>query len=166
MKKTLGMLAFVLLSVSALAQSTASADAFLTRLAGNWQGEGMAFGMRAKVISKWEWTLGQKFLRLDLQYEMQSKDGKTQTFAGHAYYQAAGQGKYEGHWFDSQGNSYPINATLDGDALTALWGLPGKSEGKSVYRLSGADKRFEIQDASKQKDGSWREFSSFKLERK
>jgi hypothetical protein len=44
-----------------------------------------------------------------------------------------------------------------------LWGEPGKSEGKSTYRISSADKTMEVVDGAKQKDGNWKEFSRFKL---
>lgn len=135
----------------------------LKRFAGHWQGEGKFFGMNATVQSKWEWLLSGKFLRLVVSYEMTTPDGKKQTFEGHAYYQAKGSGQYEGRWFDSQGNAYPVKGTLEGDTLTSLWGEPGKSEGKSTYRISEAGKVLEIVDATRQKDGNWKEFSRFKL---
>lgn len=135
----------------------------LKRFTGHWQGQGKFFGMDATVQSKWEWILAEKFLRLAVSYEMKTPDGKTQTFEGHAYYQAKGAGQYEGRWFDSQGNAYPVKATLEGNTLTSLWGEPGKSEGKSVYRINEAEKTLEIVDSTQQKDGSWKEFSRFKL---
>ncbi len=153
--------------ISAFASEKAfsSPDPFFNRLQGDWTGEGMAFGAQARIQTKWEWALEGKFFRLSLKYETKGSDGSVQVFAGHAYYQAARQGAYEGQWFDSLGNQYPIKARLEGDALIALWGIPGKIEGKSVYRLTESDKGFEVTDALKQKDGSWKEFSRFKLHR-
>jgi hypothetical protein len=155
---TLAMLALLW-----LASPIQAKDEYLQRLHGDWKGEGMAFGSAAQVQQKWEWQLGDKFFRLSLRYETKSKDGKTQVFEGHGYYQAKGGGKYAGRWFDSQGNDYPINAQLEGDALIALWG--GKVEGRSIYRLTEAGKQMEASDAIKQADGSWKDFSRFVLKR-
>lgn len=134
----------------------------LNRFEGSWSGNGKFFGMDATTQAKWERLLGGKFLRLVITYEMKTPDGKSQKFEGIGYYQSKG-GKYEGHWFDSQGNSYPLAATFENEALTSLWGEPGKSDGKSTYRINSTDKTLEVVDATKQKDGSWKEFSRFKL---
>ena len=56
-----------------------------------------------------------------------------------------------------------LGAVLSLAPLTSLWGEPGKSEGKSVYRINDAGKSLEIVDAARQNDGSWKEFSRFKL---
>lgn len=145
------------------AQAQKTSDEPLKRFAGHWQGNGKFFGMDATVQSKWEWLLAEKFLRLVVSYEMNLPDGKKQTFEGHAYYQAKGAGQYEGRWFDSQGNAYPVKATLEGNTLTSLWGETGKSDGKSTYRINEAEKSLEIVDSTRQKDGSWKEFSRFRL---
>jgi len=141
-------------------------DPFLDRLKGEWTAHGTAFGVTAKVETKWESVLNGEFFRLSLSYTTKNKDGVEQTFAGHGYYQAKREGVYEGYWFDTQGNQYPIKAKLEGDSLTALWGIPGKIEGKSVYSLTDSDKLFGVNDSLKQKDGSWRDFSRFELKRK
>jgi hypothetical protein len=47
----------------------------------------------------------------------------------------------------------------------AIWGIPGKVEGRSTYRLIESGKQLEATDALKQKDGGWREFSRFNLRR-
>lgn len=153
----------ILLAALPVGFSAKAQEEPLKRFAGHWQGEGKFFGMNATVQSKWEWVLAGKFLRLAVSYEMTAPDGKKQTFEGHAYYQAKGTGNYEGRWFDSQGNAYPVKGTLEGNTLTSLWGEPGKSEGKSSYRINDADKSLEIVDTARQKDGSWKEFSRFKL---
>jgi hypothetical protein len=153
-----------LLASNGLALSPA--DPFLDRLQGEWTGQGTAFGLTARVQTNWESVLNGKFFRLSLSYTTKNKDGVEQAFSGHGYYQAKGEGVYEGYWFDTQGNQYPIKAKLEGDSLTALWGIPGKIEGKSVYSLTDSDKVFGVHDSLKQKDGSWRDFSRFELKRK
>ena len=134
-------------------------DAFLSRLQGTWQGDGKAFGMSARLSMKWEWVLGGKFLRLNLKNEMQSATGNT-SFEGHAYYRPAGEGKYEGEWFDSRGVSFAIKGNMEGDALTALWGAPGEEQGRSIYKFLEAGK-LEVVDSVRQKDGTWKEFGRF-----
>jgi lipocalin len=137
---------------------------FLSRLEGSWQGDGKAFGMAANMQLKWEWVLNKKFLRLSLKNEMSAPNGQKQVFEGQAYYQATAADKYEAHWFDSRGVTFPIKAHLEGDALVALWGSPDKEEGKSVYRLVDAG-TLEVIDNVKQKDGTWREFGRATLKR-
>jgi len=159
------ILILVLLLVSS-ANALSPADPFLDRLQGDWTGQGTAFGLTAQVQTKWESVLDGKFVRLSLSYTTKTLSGVEQSFAGHGYYQAKGEGVYEGCWFDTQGNQYPIKAKLEGTSLTALWGLPGKVEGKSVYSLTDSDKSFGVNDSLKQKDGSWKDFSRFELKRK
>ena len=106
-------------------------NAFLSRLEGNWQGEGKAFGMAAKLQLRWEWVLGKKFLRLTIKNEMTRPNGP-QMFEGQAYYQAIAADKFEAHWFDSRGVTFPIKGHLESDSLIALWGSPDKEEGKSI----------------------------------
>ncbi len=154
---------FIIAVVLFVSVSVEAADPFLARLQGEWSGEGTAFGSKATVQQKWEWILGEKFFRLSLKYETKTADGKSQVFEGQGIYKAKGEGKYEGQWFDVQGNQYPIQAQLEGDALVALWGIPGKIEGRSIYRLVESGKALEASDSMKGKDGSWKDFSRFNL---
>jgi hypothetical protein len=165
MKRFIGVTALLLL-LSFNSIAVLRAVPFLDRLQGEWTGQGTAFGLAAQVQTKWESVLDGKFVRLSLSYTTKTNSGVEQTFAGHGYYQAKGEGAYEGYWFDTQGNQYPIKAKLEGNSLTALWGIPGKIEGKSVYSLTDSDKSFGVNDSLKQKDGSWRDFSRFELKRK
>jgi hypothetical protein len=157
-----------ILAVSLLVFLTATTalsepNAFLSRLEGNWAGEGKAFGMSTKMQIKWEWVLQKKFLRLTLKNEM-SAPNRPQVFEGQAYYQSVGPDKFEAHWFDSRGIVFPIRAQLEGDALVASWGSPDKEEGKTTYRLVD-DSTLEVIDTVKQKDGTWREFGRVTLKR-
>ncbi len=164
--KRLASISILLVLVSANAIAVSPVDPFFDRLQGDWTGQGTAFGSSAMVQTKWEWLLNGKFFRLSLSYTTKNRAGAEQIFSGHGYYQAKGEGTYQGYWFDSQGNQYPIKAKLEGDSLTALWGIPGKIEGQSIYKLSDSDKAFEVNDSLKQKDGSWKELSRFSLKRK
>jgi hypothetical protein len=142
-----------------------SADPFFNQLQGEWAGEGTAFGASAAVKQKWEWVLGEKFFRLNLRYEVKAADGRTQLFEGHGYYRSKGNDRYEGQWFDIQGNQYPLSGQVEAGVLITLWGIPGKLEGRSIYRLSDSGKQLESIDSLKQKDGGWKEFSRFTLKR-
>ncbi len=160
--------AVLLLSVYGQAQQKAqqTSDTFLNRLNGAWEGEGQAFGRPARLQLKWEWVLGNKFLRLSLRNEMQGANGESQVFEGHAYYQPSKTGgTYEARWFDTRGVTFPIRGHTEGDALIALWGSPETEQGKSIYRLVEPGK-LEVVDSVQQKDGAWREFGKFVLKRR
>ncbi len=146
-------------------KATLQEESILTRLAGSWSGEGQHLGKKANQQLKWERVLEGKFARLSLRVEAKTAGGGNQVFEGHAYYRQTEAGRFSGNWFDSQGNAFPIKAQQGSDALTALWGEPGKEEGRSTYRLLDAGKKLEVVDAFRAKDGSWKEFGRFVLSR-
>jgi hypothetical protein len=154
--------ALLLLVLAGIGYPQTPSTSIFKRLAGSWSGEGKALGMPATLRMRWDWVLGEKFLRLTLGNEMKGPNGQLQFFEGHAYYQPSEE-KCEGTWFDSRGVSFPIKCSVDGEALTAMWGAPGQEQGKSVYRLVSGGK-LEVVDSVKQPDGSWREFGRFTLE--
>lgn len=148
-------------AVPALSQN----DKFLSRLHGDWEGEGKAFGGAARLQLKWEWVLENKFLRLTMRNEISIPNRPKQIFEGHAYYRSNGVDKYSAHWFDSRGTSFPIKAQLEGNTLSAWWGSPETEEGKSTYQLID-ESTMEVVDSVKQKDGTFREFGRATLKRK
>lgn len=153
------------LAVPGLAQSQPTQpDAFLKRLEGSWQGEGKTLGMPARIRLSWEWMWKNRFLRLTIKNEMTAPNGQTQVFEGLAYYQQVSEGKYEATWFDSRGITFPIKATNEGSALIAFWGSPDKEQGKSTYRILEPGK-LEVIDEVRQKDGSWKEFGRFVVQK-
>ncbi len=160
----IGVLAVLMLFFISLQASQTPSDPLLNRLAGNWQGEGKAFGMPARLRITWEWVLGNKFIKLSLRNEMSGTNGQKQIFEGHAYYRPIGNGKYEAQWFDSRGMSFPIKAQAEGEALVALWGSPQQEEGRSSYKILD-DGSIEVVDSVKQKDGTWQEFGRVVVKR-
>jgi hypothetical protein len=160
MKARMLILSLLLLNCWSTAASQTQPDSFLARLQGSWAGEGKSFGLDARLRMEWEWVLDQRFLRLNLVNEMQSKQGTIQRFSGHAYYQPKGAGQYAATWFDSRGVTFPVSAQLEGESLIASWGSATTEQGRSVYRLV-APNRIEVIDSVKQKDGTWREFARF-----
>lgn len=150
------LLSFVLIAV--LAQS--GQDPLLSRLSGQWSGNGTVLGQASKIEMTWSWELGGQFLRLTFRNEMPKS-----VFEGHAYYRAIGDpstplgagGRYRGVWFDNSGMIRPIEATRDGDALVSKWGTPETEEGETTYRLL-PDGKMDVVDRVKSKDGTWRQF--------
>ena len=132
-------------------------DAFLTRIAGEWAGEGTVLQTRAEVRLTWAWTLDGQFMQLTFANAMGPR-----RFEGHAYYRALGGGRYRGWWFDNSGMMRPIEASLDGDALVAKWGTPETEVGETTYRLA-ANGSMEIVDRVRGKDGQWRDFGRSQL---
>lgn len=157
----IALLLLLLLPAATMAQT----DKFLNSLAGEWHGEGKAFGGAALMQIKWEWVLNNKFLRLSMRNEISAPNGAKQFFEGQAYYREAGVDKYMAHWFDSRGTTFPIRAQLDGNTLVAWWGSPETEEGKSTYQLID-NSTMEVVDSVKQKDGTFREFGRVTLKRK
>jgi hypothetical protein len=140
----------LLLSLALMFQ--VSADALLSRFAGQWTGTGVVLNQPSKITLTWSWELGGQFLRLTFRNEMP----KT-VFEGHAYYRSSGDGRYRGMWFDNSGMFRPLEATRQGDAMVSKWGTPDTEEGETTYRLL-PDGKMEIIDRVKSKDGTWREF--------
>jgi hypothetical protein len=134
-------------------------DPFLTRLAGEWSGEGMVLQARAEVRLTWAWALDGQFMQLAFVNAMPKR-----RFEGQAFYRALGAGRYRGWWFDSSGMMRPIEAALAGDALVAAWGTPETEVGETTYRLTGSGS-MEIIDRVRGKDGQWREFGRTRLQR-
>ena len=145
--------------------ASSQADTFLTRLQGDWQGEGTVFGRAATLQIKWEWILNNKFLRLSLRHESRAPNNTNQIFEGQAYYRPEGMDKYAAHWFDSRGVTFTIRSHVEGNTLTSFWGSPDTEEGKSTYQLINHS-TLQVVDAVKQKDGTFREFTRATLKRK
>jgi hypothetical protein len=142
----------------------AGGDPILEKLVGRWTGQGRVMGRESKLTMEWDWVLGRRFVRLSFRNEMTDAEGRRSSFEGHAYYRPTGEGRYQGAWFDSGGETHPIAATSDGRELVASWGTPETKLGRTVYRLTEAG--VDVVDAIRAKDGTWKEFgrSTFRRE--
>ena len=124
-----------------------------TALSGRWEGSGTFQGQPATGRIHWEGVLGGKFKRLGIALSLDS----TVIFEGHAYYDLRPGEPIRGSWFDSQGSSYPIRATMEGDSLVAFWGMdPSAPTGRSVYHLTG--EKLLVTDY-RARDREWRPFA-------
>jgi hypothetical protein len=139
--------------------ATSEKTGFLRTLAGGWIGTGTIQKREAHVELTVAPVLGDRFVRLQW-VNNGGKDGR-QLFEGLAIYEERPDGSYAATWWDSQGARHAVTATVEGAALTALWG----ERGRTVYRLldTGA---LEVTDSVKGSDGSWAEFGRSTLKRK
>ncbi len=151
------MLATLLFASFAVAQAPPP-EAFLSRLVGDWSGEGKVMNLPSKIAMTWEPALGGKFTRLSFRNEMTTPDGCVVIFEGHGYYKALSDGRYEGRWFDSNGASHPVLGVVKGDSLVAEWGTPETEQGRTTYELL-PDGRTTVRDEVRStKTGEWRLF--------
>lgn len=132
---------------------------FLRTLQGGWIGTGAVMKREAHVELTVTPVLGDRFVRLQW-VNSGGKEGR-QLFEGLAIYEERPDGTLAATWWDSQGARHAVSATVEGSALTALWG----ERGRTVYRLleTGA---LEVTDSVKRPDGSWSEFGRSTLKRK
>jgi hypothetical protein len=131
-------------------------DPLLSQFAGKWSGTGTVMNQPAQIEMEWTWELGGQFLKLTFSNQMGTPP-RMNTFAGHAYYRAVGEGRYRGMWFDNSGMFRPLDARGDGDALVSQWGTADTEQGETTYRLL-AGGRMDVVDRVKGKDGTWRTF--------
>ncbi len=148
------------------AQPTAPPTApptLLDRLTGHWSGSGRVTGLESSIEMAWEPVVGARFVRLTFRNTMATA-GAPRVFEGHAYYRATASDSLTGTWFDSRGLVLPIVATATGSALESTWGTPDTEQGRTIYRLVGADS-LELIDSVRTKTGM-REFGRSALRRK
>lgn len=132
---------------------------FLRRIAGGWIGTGAVMKRESHVELAVTPVLAGKFVRLHWTNNG-GRDGRD-LFEGLAVYEEREDGSLAATWWDSQGARHAIAATLEGQALTALWG----ERGRTVYRLLDTGE-LEVVDSVKRPDGTWAEFGRNTLKRK
>ena len=133
--------AFAALALAS-AQAPAPDTVALTWLTGSWQGSGTMFGNASRARLEVRPALGGRFL--ELRYS-------TSGFEGRAFYRPVGEGRWRATWFDNRGISFPIEATLSDQTLTANWGSAETERGRTVYRLL-PDGRLQVTDTAGGRD--------------
>lgn len=139
------------------------AASMLSRLSGTWAGSGTILGQASTVEMQWTPVLDGRFVRLTWLSHI-GPPPKTQRFEGHAYYDVRPDGRVRATWFDSSGQTRPIDAAVTGDAVVASWGTAETELGETTYRVL-SDGEVEVVDRVRRKDGTWREFGRSKLSR-
>ncbi len=149
--------------LDAQAPAAAPKDALapLDRFLGTWAGPGTLQGAQARLELRFERALGNRFLRIQHQNRVETPRGEM-LFEGLSIYRAR-DGGFAATWYDSFGHVYPVEATLDGDALRAEWGTPETEQGTTVYRLT-APGTLEVTDSVK-RQGAFQEFGKATLQK-
>jgi hypothetical protein len=142
-----------------VSEAAAPAESFLTRLRGDWIGTGQLMKSEAHVELQIEPGLHPTLF--NLRWRNVVAGDPRSLFEGLAVYTDRGQGAFTATWWDSRGTTYPIKASVTGDALTADWG----ESGRTVYTLLPTGD-LQVVDSTKGKDGAWSEFGRATLKRK
>ena len=108
----------------------------LAWLEGRWRGTGTMFGRTSEATLEVRPALDGRFTELSY---------RASGFEGRAFYRPVEDGRWQATWFDNRGISFPIEATLSGQILTANWGSAETERGRTVYRLL-PDGRLEVTD--------------------
>ncbi len=139
----------------------------LTRLIGDWQGNGTVTGRASAVTMTWSTDLEGTFVHLRFRNAMAPGAGRpAEAFEGRGYYRVTGTGGTGvGTWIDSRGVILPLSVAVTPDSLTTEWGQESTERGRTVYRLSAAD-TVEILDFVRGPDGQFREFGRTTLTRR
>ena len=145
------------------APDRAASTALLVGLTGAWTGTGTILGQASNVEMQWTPVLGGRFVRLTFASHIGPLP-KTQHFEGHAYYEVRPDGRVRATWFDSSGQTRPIEATANPTTLVSAWGTPETEVGETTYRLV-SQHEMAVVDRVRQKDGTWREFGRSTLSR-
>jgi hypothetical protein len=139
--------------------ATSEKTSFLRQIQGGWIGTGAVMKREAHVELTITPVLGERFVHLHW-INNGGKDGR-ELFEGLAIYEERADETLAATWWDSQGARHAVTASVEGSALTALWG----ERGKTVYRVLGPGE-LEVTDSVKRPDGSWAEFGRSTLKRK
>ncbi len=145
---------FLLLAL--LLQAGAAQAEPLDWLTGRWNGQGTALGNQSEATLEATPALAGKFI--ELRYRFHPLANPQAAFEGRALYRPSEDGTWSARWFDSRGVTFPIQAVLAGETLTAEWGEEGSERGRTVYQGLD-DGRLEIVDLVRRADGEYREFA-------
>jgi len=152
---------YVLLSIVIICSfitdvATAQEAVIFDKFIGEWYGEGELFGNKAEFKMKWEWVLDRKFVHLIFQNKMLSSNGAYRILKAQAFYQITDTDEIQGTWFDSRGTVLSLNASIEENSLSTLWGSDQTEQGQTVYQLKDDDS-IEVKDLFF-KNGNWKQF--------
>lgn len=146
----------VLVGMLAIPQFVNAADEKfgLAEFAGHWTSLAGSDGVKNSLIV--EPVLGGRVYRLSYLIEHNSGGEPRTVFEGVAHYPATKAETLSAYWADSNGDIFPISASLTQSTLKASWGDSNK-KGETEYVLL-ADGTLKITDRLL-KDGAWTIFS-------
>ncbi len=108
----------------------------LSKMEGNWEGQGMLFNQAATFQMKWAPALNGSFIKLIFKNQI---NGSNQVFLAEAIYRVENENTAIGWWFDIRKYSLNIDATMDQYQLISIW-KNETEKGKTVYQLISKDK--------------------------
>lgn len=161
MKITAAVLCIVGSTISIGANAADSLDF----LKGEWSGSGTMFGSDASIRQSWRPALNGAFTTLHLRVRIAGENGTNLVFEGTGYYQELPDETLSGVWLDSNGDLYPLQATVESKTLTVLWGNEETESGRSSYQLL-EDGSLKVVDSVAEEDGNLRDFAYAALSRR
>ncbi|WP_262694386.1 hypothetical protein [Kordiimonas aquimaris] len=145
------------LLVTAAFPSTATDDPPLASFMGDWQSNGDAFGRPAVSTIKFAPAFGGKLVHLQYNINIITNGTPTPAFSGVAYYKQLTDDRYQAFWADIEGSIHPIASTLEGQALTSIWGTEETRLGRTRYEIL-SDGTMRITDWARV-DDEWKQFN-------
>lgn len=142
-----------------VAEGPAPAESFLNRLLGGWIGGGQLMKRESHVELQVE--RGVHPALFTLSWRNVTTGNPRSLFEGAAVYKDQGKGELTATWWDSQGATHAIKASVAENAMTSNWG----ESGRTVYTLLPSGD-LEVIDSVKRPDGVWGEFARATLKRK
>ena len=161
------MHALVFVALLGVTQTPASEPAVVSKLVGQWHGQGVVTGRASEITMTWERVIGEAFVRLRFRNAMAAVGGRpAEVFEAHGYYRvtAGATEAATGTWLDGRGYILPVQVTLSPDTFTSQWGNATTEQGRTVYRLTGPD-TLEVVDLVRTAAGEYREFGRSQLRR-
>ena len=142
-----------------VAEAPVVAESFMSRLLGGWIGSGVLMKRNSHVELHVDQGVHPTLYNLSWRNVVASDPRSP--FEGVAVYADRGKGELTATWWDSQGATHPIKASVVENTMTSHWG----DNGRTVYTLL-ASGDLEVIDSVKHQDGVWGEFGRATLKRK
>ncbi|MEP3467537.1 MAG: hypothetical protein ABJN65_16065 [Parasphingorhabdus sp.] len=125
--------AFLCLVLTAPSLQAEDSPTILERFTGTWIASGNSFGDDVEVKMTWSKILSGQFYRIDYQINMMNN------FSGVGHYKATKERTTSGYWADNSGDLHPLSVEFKDNAIVTIWGVAGKKQGRTEYRLVNKD---------------------------
>ncbi len=125
----LGLVVALALVALARAQERPGHDPALSRLVGEWSGEGSVEGQDALAYAGFSWALADRFLSLAF-----SRTGGGGAYEAQAYLRPEA-GRLAGTWLDSAGEVTSFEGRVEGATLTLEWAHDVAGPERIVFTL-------------------------------
>jgi hypothetical protein len=79
------------------------------------------------------------------------------SFSGIGHYKTTNKESTSGYWADNGGDLHPLSVKLEENAIISIWGVAGKKQGRTEYRLESQNRAI-VTDWILVSDG-WKQFN-------